>query len=125
MAAEHQRFNRKYDRSAVGVAGIEITDSALFVDEMRRSQPTHSPLPDISPLRMARYTVDDLKSYYTEAALANGTPCSRQIHDWFWQSTLLGSELLRLRKEWMNSDNDKLKRLGERFLVPHRWRSQV
>ncbi len=109
-------------RTVVGVAKIDISACAIIADQLRFTLPQHPERDVVSPILMARYAVDDLKSFYIEAALANGSPSGTQVYDWFWHQTYLGRELLQLRKEWMKSDDSKLKRLGELFLVPHKWR---
>lgn len=119
----HKRFVDKYNRTSIGVAGINIDDSATLMEALAVNDPTHSPRSDTSPTLMARYIIDDLKSFYFEAALASGSPNSEQLQQWFWQQTHLGAEIQRLRQRWMSSDIRKLNIVGERFLIPHRWRA--
>ncbi len=109
-------------RTSVGVAKIPIVESAALFDSLTEQGLAESPRADTSAVLITRLAVDDLKAYYLESALANGRPCSRQIHDWFWEQTCLGKRIRELRLQWMKSDNEKLAALGARFLVPHRWR---
>ena len=109
-------------RTSVGVAKIPIAESAKLVDALTDQGLAESPRAETSTVLISRLAIDDLKAYYLESALANGNPNSRQVQDWFWQQTYLGGRIRKLRLQWMKSDNSKLATLGERFLVPHRWR---
>ena len=118
--AKHTR--ERLGRTSVGVSGVTLQHAAELVSHVLGGQSVRSIRADLSAGLMFRYAVDDLKSHYIEAALATGKPSSRQIHDWFWLNTELGKGLRELRIRWMQSDDPKLSTLGERFLVPHRWR---
>ncbi|MEM7256528.1 MAG: hypothetical protein AAF404_03975 [Pseudomonadota bacterium] len=113
----------RMSRTSVGVSQISITECATLLDEYSRSAPSRSLRDGVSPILMARYAIDDLKSFYIEAALADAAPSSTQVYHWFWLQTHLGNTLRQLRLQWMNANSSKLKNLGEKFIVPHRWRS--
>ena len=69
-----------------------------------------------------RYVSDDVKAVYYEAAQAIGpAPASRQIDAWFWRSTIAGQLLIRLRGMAVASEDEALKAVGGRFLVPAVW----
>lgn len=66
-----------------------------------------------------RFLVDDLKAWYSEAALSAGPPpASRQLDRWFWQETVAGAMIQALRRAGMASDNSALKVVAGRFFVP-------
>jgi hypothetical protein len=66
-----------------------------------------------------RFLADDLKAWYSEAALADGgSPSSRQLDQWFWRETIAGALLQAVRRAGMASDNNALKTMATRFLVP-------
>lgn len=109
-------------RTSVGVSKIPIVDAAALLDSAIAGETLTSSREDISPVLMLRLAIDDLKAYYIEAALGKGSPCSRQVYDWFWLESLLGQQIRELRKRYMQSDDEKLAKLGEKFCVPHRWR---
>ncbi len=119
----YQRQCVDKSRTAVGVSAIAIDELAALVDKTyldNEFQPIRS---DISDRLMFRLAIDDLKAYYIEAALAGrGNPSSRQIYDWFWKDSLLGSRLRELRHRFMDSDNTKVADIGLKFIVPHLWR---
>ncbi|MEZ5854589.1 MAG: hypothetical protein R3D67_07485 [Hyphomicrobiaceae bacterium] len=66
-----------------------------------------------------RFLCDDLKAYYSEAAMSSGSPpSSRQLDQWFWRETLAGGFLQAVRKAGMASDINALKTVAGRFFVP-------
>lgn len=122
LQPHYQQFCVSRSRTSVGVAKIPIAQSAKLFNSLTEDAPDESPRDDTSALLMARLAMDDLKAYYIESALAQGKPSSRQVLDWMWQETRLGKKIRQLRVDWMKSDNTKLANLGEKSLVPHRWR---
>lgn len=124
LQAAHRHLVSRTGRTSTGVAKVPVNDCAILIDSYRHTPPAHSVREDISPYLMARYAIDDVKSFYIEAALSEGHPSSTQVHDWFWTQTCLGNTLSQLRQQWMNASEPKLKNLGEKFIVPHRWRTR-
>ncbi len=124
LQPSYQQHCVKRSRTSVGVAKIPVGESAALIDGLSKDTPQTSAREDISPLLMARFAMDDLKAYYIESALALGNPSSRQVQDWLWQETTFGKKIRQLRLDWMKSDNTKLANLGEKSLVPHRWRDK-
>lgn len=69
-----------------------------------------------------QFMSDDIKAFYGEAGQAIGpAPASRQLDAWFWRGTLAGRLLIRLRATATESDNNAVKTVGGRFLVPAPW----
>ena len=124
LHTSYQQHCVKRSRTSVGVAKIPVGESATLIDGLTKDAPQRSARDDISPLLMSRFAMDDLKAYYIESALAQGSPSSRQVQDWLWHETVLGKKIRQLRIDWMKSDNHKLANLGEKSLVPHRWRDK-
>lgn len=116
------QFEHSTGRSSIGVSGCTLESCARIVDQTLASG-RPQPLSDKhSALLGLRYAIDDLKAGWIEAALTNGRPSSRQIHDWLWLQSALGRALRQLRRDWMDGDDPKLAGAGARFMVPHRWR---
>lgn len=118
----YQRQCVDKSRTAVGVSKLPVAKAAELLDSIVAGEPPSSTREEISASVMARLAIDDLKAYYIEAALADGAPSSRQIYDWIWQDTLFGRQARELRLRLMKSDDTKLATIGEKFIVPHRWR---
>ena len=69
-----------------------------------------------------RFLGDDVRAMYSEAAQAHGpAPASRQIDGWFWRATMAGRALIRLRAMAVASEDEALRTVGTRFLVPAVW----
>ncbi len=118
----YQRQCVSSSRTAVGVSALTIPKAAELLDRVINDGTLPDATEEQSPVVALRLILDDLKAYYVETALTGGKPNSRQVHDWMWHNTLLGEQILMLRKRFMASGDTKLAALGERFSVPHRWR---
>ena len=118
LAAEVDRLATWYDRAVaalsrttVGVSGLDMRAAGALVDQALAGD-----LPEAQALKQA---VDDLKSYYLEAASAfpdAGTPKTRK--EWFWSETRLGAALLALQPRLAASDNPQHRILGNLTLIP-------
>lgn len=74
------------------------------------------------PALALRFAVDDIKAFYSEAAMSDGrTPASRQVDSWFWYETAAADLLRALRLKGMESDLNALKVVSGRFFVPAPW----
>jgi hypothetical protein len=75
-----------------------------------------------TPALALRFLSDDVKALYGEAGQADGpAPASRQLDAWFWRETLAGRLLIALRSVAVSSDNNAIKTVGGRFVVPAPW----
>ena len=118
LAAEVDRLATWYDRAVaalsrttVGVSGLDMRAAGALVDQALAGD-----LPEAQALKQA---VDDLKSYYLEAASAfpdAGTP--KTCKEWFWSETRLGAALLALQPRLAASDNPQHRILGNLTLIP-------
>ena len=75
-----------------------------------------------TPALALRFLCDDVKALYGEAAQAEGAaPSSLQVDTWFWRQTVAGALLIALRDVALSSENNAVKTVGGRFLVPVPW----
>ena len=106
-------------RTIVGLSGLSINEAGHYVAAWLRGGIPPSPTAEMSAPLVLRFAVDDLKAYYTEAALAGpAKPSSKQIGDWFWDQTAAGDAILNLRKIHLASSDDRLRAIAGLFLVP-------
>jgi hypothetical protein len=76
----------------------------------------------VTPALALRMLCDDIKTFYGEAAQAEGpAPSAHQIDEWFWRQTVAGRLLIALRTVALASENNALKTVGGRFFVPAYW----
>jgi len=123
LKSHYQRYCVRQSRTSVGVAKTPVADLATLFDRVFEDKKFSELREDLSPRLMYRLALDDLKAYYIEAALASEyQPCSKQVYDWLWEETLLGTRMKEMRKRLMTSDDVKHNDLGTKFIVPHSWR---
>ncbi len=126
QVAPHWALARqRFGRTTVGVGISELNPEAwpqflaafLEAKLLARPPPRH-----FAPALALRFTIDDLKAYYSEAVQSDGgAPASRQVDAWFWRETLAGQFVQALRVVALGSDNNALKTVGGRFFVPVLW----
>jgi hypothetical protein len=69
-----------------------------------------------------RWCADDLKAFYSEAAMAQpGSRTAEQIMDWFWLTTSAGTLLNRLRIVILGDEDPGIMELGIYMLVPEKY----
>lgn len=111
----------RFGRTTVGLSGIPPDDwPAMTASFLNGALPT-TPLLD-TPALALRFLCDDIKALYGEAAQAIGpAPSPGQVDSWFWRQTAAGALLQALRTAAMASENNGVKTVGGRFLVPAPW----
>lgn len=58
-------------------------------------------------------------AYYMEAGTAKpGRRSSMEVQNWFWRDTAAGRVFLDVRKKLRGSDDEKLRFVAERILLP-------
>lgn len=83
--------------------------------------PKDSPVVGLRAVHAARYVADDLKALYTEAAVApDARPSSRQVLDWFWNTTVAAALLRQGRAACLASDNKVLGLIANQFVPADR-----
>ena len=91
--------------SHAGAAGLELDDLATYAARFIDGERPDSPLEGYSTALAFRFVVDDLKAVYLEAAAAGGSANSKQLHEWFWDNTVLARALIATRKRLQASDS--------------------
>lgn len=116
-----ERARLRFERSTVGLSHLPPSEwaalAALFINGDAPHVAWHA-----TPALALRFLSDDIKAFYSEAGQADGpAPASRQLDAWFWRGTLAGRLLIALRSVAMASENNAVKTVGGRFLVPAPW----
>ncbi|MDA0675930.1 MAG: hypothetical protein O3A88_06170, partial [Proteobacteria bacterium] len=116
----------RHGRTAVGVSSQAPEAWPDYASAFLDGKLPAPPAPLTSPAYGLRFLADDLKSFYFEAAQANGTvPSPTQVNPWFFHTTLAGAFLIALREMSLASPDKGLNVAGGRFLVPANWLPQV
>jgi hypothetical protein len=112
---------KNFGRSAFGISGKTPEEIArviadVLVDPLGTEPPYEGESIGVGFKRMA----DDLRYFYTEAAIAR--PDQRtsdfEVANWLWGETTLGKVLVAIRDESMESEEPSLKALAVTAMVP-------
>jgi len=113
---------KRFGRTTVGLSSQAPEAWPGTVAEFLEGKLPAPPAPLPSAALALRFLADDLKAYYTEAAQADGSaPSIQQLNAWLFRETVAGRLLVELRKLAEKSDDNALKTMGSRFLVPAQW----
>lgn len=106
-------------RTTFGTSGLGISEIPDYVGAFLSSLDVTSPTEGVSATLVLRFAVDDIKTFYLEAATAGpGTPSSVQLTTWFWHETAAAKAIAAVRAALLASDNRGMKMVGGGFLIP-------
>jgi hypothetical protein len=128
LRREVQQYRTWYDlhvqkrgRTSVGVSGLDLEILSTFLVNHAEGGSAESPDPEIGAARMLRLAVDDLKTFFFEAAEAQpGAASPNQLNEWFWTSTTAGETIIKLWRQVKDADDRDFKRLSV-LVVPREW----
>ena len=112
-----QIARERLGKTTLGISGLTPEAAVEFIERFHSADPMSNPK-GMAPVSRARFSIDDIKAFYFEAALAKGGhPSTQQLHEWFWSGTLAGA-LLRDFQERARVSDDKNLHLIAGSLVP-------
>jgi len=112
-----QQARERLGRTTVGISGLTPESAVEFVARYLSPDPLPNPK-GMAPVSRVRFAIDDIKAFYTEAALAKGGhPSSQQLRDWFWGETLAGAMIREFQDSALASDDANLNAIAS-SLVP-------
>ena len=101
----------------VGVNGQSISDAARFAAAFYDEIPVDES--GRAPSQAFKDAFTDIMAYYSEAGTAQpGQHSSRDAQQWFWHETVAGSFFLDLREKFMSCDDERLKFIAARVMLP-------
>ncbi len=112
---------RTQKRSGFGISGKTPDEIARFIAGLVADPgAAEPPYPDTPIGTGFKRMADDLRYYYTQAAIARpDAPTSDvEVANWLWGETTLGQVLIAIRDDAMESDEPSLKRLAPTTMVP-------
>jgi hypothetical protein len=119
---------RSFNRSAFGISGSTPEEIArviadVLIDPAGTAPPIDGETIGTGFKRMA----DDLRYFYTEAAIAKPDQRSSdlEVANWLWGETTLGKVLAAIRDASMESEEPSLKRLAPTAMVPYHQRHRT
>lgn len=122
----HDLFRERRGGSAVGLAGIPVSDAAAFLAELYGSGQASS-VPEEQWGDMLRFASQDLHDYYVEAAAMRpgGAAGPVELENWFWGETSAGRLLLDLKMQLVNHENEGVRRVATTQIVPRAQRHRL
>jgi hypothetical protein len=109
----------RFGRTTVGISGQPPEVWPGFAGALLSDRWPLGPVEGLTPALSLRFLCDDLKALYGEAAQAEGPlPGIGQVDSWFWSRTVAGRFLIALRTAGMKSEDNALRTVASRFLVP-------
>lgn len=121
-AISAQRFASlsRLGRSSFGLSELSIETIGDLLVSYLTDDRMENPTPIHSPLLTMRFAMDDLKTFYFEAAVSTGpSPESKPLEDWFWTKTVAGQLLIELRDRGLQGADPKFKLVSTNFTMPH------
>ena len=117
---EESQRNRK-GRTAYGISGRTPEEIAAFLAEtvVNRTE-APNPFPDLPFVAGFKRMADDIRIFYTEAAIARpGTKANDvALAEWMYGETTLGKVLIEIRNWMMESDDKMMKTIATTTIVP-------
>ena len=112
-----QQTTTKNGRTAVGLSGLTPQQAIEYIHRYHSQQPMPNPR-GMAAVSRARFAIDDIKAFYTEAAMTQpGQPSSTQLRTWLWQHTLAGKMILEFQDQAVANDDENLNKIAS-SLVP-------
>ncbi len=119
LAPWYEMGRERRGRTAVGLSGLEMAEAARFLDAWLAGDTRDSPTDRMEPVDAIRWSAEDLKAFYLEAATAQpGRADSSELTDWMWSETSLAEMLKALRKVLLEDKDPGIHDVGDFMLVP-------
>jgi len=123
LATWYDAALRTRGRTTMGLSRMAINEITDFVCAFLDGETPKNPRDDVTLGQCLKFAVEDLKTYYREAASAQpGNNTGRQMNDWFYGETAGGKALYALRPialKWAEQHEDAfMKIFAERLLIP-------
>jgi hypothetical protein len=108
-------------RGRTSVAYFASEAAFRFLSTVLRREPPDFPESISTPSVALRLAAQDLKAFYFESVSAKPglvPPEAAQFNRWFWQETAAGRVLKAVKAVCGESEDQEMKNVGLRFLVP-------
>ncbi len=106
---------KKRGRTTVGVSKLDPTAIGDFICSFIEGNLPENPRQDISLVDELRFSVEDSKAYYFEAATAQPgmvVSSAKPLLGWFWRDTIAGKALLAVGESCLKSEDESLQGVG-------------
>ncbi len=112
-------------RTTFGLSNRPVEDVARFAAAFAEGAPEDREFAT-QRAEQLKLVYEDLRAWYQEAAAARpGGATSRDLADWFWGETAMGTSLLRIARHLEQGDDEVLARTATQFLIPRSQRHRL
>jgi len=119
LAPWYKMGRERRGRTAVGLSGLALPEAARFLDAWLAGETRESPIAGVGTVDALRWSAEDLKAFYLEAATAQpGTASQKELLDWLWRETSAGEMLKALRPVLLADEDPGIHDIGDFMLVP-------
>ena len=127
LAPWHALFMEAHGRSIATVSGLNIDAAARYAAAFLEPYTNPDPPEGKDQAATLRFAIEDLRNWRLEAITAQPgpKPSSTTLADWFWGETAMGALALALHPVLIDSDNQRLRQVGEGQLIPRRQRHRL
>ena len=106
-------------RTTLGLAKTSIEEAAAWLAAFAEGSALPAPAPEESMADNLRWSAEDLKAFYYEAATAQpGLASENRLESWFWEESTAGELLKALRARCLADGDDTVREVGAFMLVP-------
>lgn len=109
-----QAVRARGGRTTLGVSEFDIEAAAVYAAAFLTAPPGRDP----GAARRLKSALEDLKTFYSEAAVARPGIASTDVADWLWRETALGRLMFALAQTLEAHNDPALRYLAEQSLVP-------
>ena len=122
----HEVYAQKQGRSAHFVSGLELPQIVRFFDELADGNPEPETGSDIPLHELIRLSLDDLRTWYGEAAQGQpGKGSFQRLNEWFWTETTAALLVAAAAMALKNHENPFIKAIAARALVQRQYQEQL
>jgi hypothetical protein len=111
----------KRKRTTVGVSGINLDALGDFLYAFVKGTMPENPRGDVDLSTTLKSALEDLRAYYFEGITSQPgweNASNKALLNWFWEETVAGKVLLKVREACEKSPDEATKLLASHFLVP-------
>ena len=107
------------DRTTLGLANAPIEESTAWLAAFAEGSTLPAPVPEKSTADNLRWSAEDLKAFYYEAAISQpGLASESRLESWFWEESAAGELLRALRARCLADGDEAVRDVGEFMLAP-------
>ncbi|MCP4753787.1 MAG: hypothetical protein GY866_23125 [Proteobacteria bacterium] len=122
----HEVYSRKRGRSAHFVSGLDLPGIVRFFDELADGNPAPETGSEIPLPELIRLSIDDLRTWYGEAAEGRpGRKSFQKINEWFWTETAAAHLIAAAALALENHEDHFVRIIVERAMVQRQYKEHL